>query len=537
MDGFNHTSTRAVDVTDAEEKEIDVFLGKAHAAAPGMELPEDPFAAPASEIHELSGLGQSAKRRITNKMQKAAAAGAEGTGSKSQTEAEPYDGYDALGVVSPPHNLDYLAKLPDINSSHYAAIKAKVSNIVSLGYNLVESPKSKAFREEISGEKKKKDKYDKFLRKTKDDIAGIIEGWNKNDSLVETLSNVWTDYETTGNGYIEVGRIKTGPNKGKVGYVGHIPATTMRIRRKRDGFVQIVSDKAEFFRNFGEDTVNPIAGGSSTPNEVIHIKKYAPSSGYYGVPDIISALSALTGNELASRYNLDFFENKAMPRHVVIIKGAALSTSGQRAVSEFFETGLKGKNHRSLVVPLPADTNTEKVDFKIEAVEAGIQESSFEKYKKSCLADILMAHRVPITKVGTPEGVNLAIARDADKTFKEQVCGPEQKKLEKKVNKLVKDFTDVFQIKFNELTLTDADTQSKIDERRVKNHIEVPNEVRARDGLPAIEGGDKPLDLKPQQAADARAQGNRQRDADRSAGATDSAGEARSPKGEGRTQA
>ena len=85
------------------------------------------------------------------------------------------------------------------------------------------------------------------------------------------------------------------------------------------------------------------------------------------------------------------------------------------------------------------------------------------------------------------------------------------------------------------MTLTDADTQSRIDERDVKNQIKTPNEIRADRGLPGLKGGDKVVEIKPQQKAEANT--TRQRDAARSAGATDSAGEARNPKGEGRTTA
>ena len=210
-----------------------------------------------------------------------------------------------------------------------------------------------------------------------------------------------------------------------------------------------------------------------------------------------------------------------------------MGTAAESALLQFFETGLKGQNHRTLYIPLPGDTPDEKVDLKIEPVEAGTQDSSFINYRKGNLNEILMAHRVPLSKVGLAEGVNLAVARDADKTFKEQVCAPEQRIMEKKLNRLVKELTDAFTLALNEMTLTDADTQSKIDERHVKNQVKTPNEIRASQGLPGLPGGDKVVEIKPQAAADATA--NRQRDAARSAGATDSAGNARSPKGEGRT--
>jgi capsid portal protein len=79
----------------------------------------------------------------------------------------------------------------------------------------------------------------------------------------------------------------------------------------------------------------------------------------------------------------------------------------------------------------------------MKPVEAGMQDSSFMNYRRGNLDEILMAHRVPITKVGTSEGVNLANAVDMDKTFKEQVCRPEQDILEKKLNKIIKEMTDV----------------------------------------------------------------------------------------------
>lgn len=309
--------------------------------------------------------------------------------------------------------------------------------------------------------------------------------------------------------------------------------------------MQLSGFSVQFFAHFGAGIdngtprriANPIGGGA--PNEIIHIKKYSPTSGYYGIPDIVAAKQAVAGDEFAARYNLDYFENKAVPRYAIILKGATLGPNAESALLSFFETGLKGQNHRSIYIPLPADTPDNKVTLDLKPIEAGVQDSSFNNYRKANMASILMAHRVPITKINVAEGASLAVAKDADKTFKEQVCAPEQKIFEKKLNRLIKELTDAFELKLNELTLTDADTQSKIDERRVKNGIEVSNEIRARDGLPGIPGGNERVDLNAkatpaaQQAKDSATP--RTRDATRSANATDSAGEARNPKGSGRT--
>ena len=172
----------------------------------------------------------------------------------------------------------------------------------------------------------------------------------------------------------------------------------------------------------------------------------------------------------------------------------------------------------------------------MEPIEAGTQESSFNLYRKANRDEILLAHRVPINKIGTPEGVNLAVARDADKTFKEQVCRPAQMTLEKKLNKIIEEKTDALSLKFNELTLTDEDTQSKIDERYLRMQVITPNEVRIRKGMIPLDGGDDMVELKPQQQAEIRTQANntRVREQQRQGNSPDISGEGRNAQGDGR---
>ena len=538
--------TRAVRAVDDEDEYVIERLGSVDLIK-GESENTDPFKEGIEFIKGLGGTDGNFKRRVNTELKKARTS-QDGSASSTQIDDNIITGYDAFGVVEPPYNLDYLAKLYEISSPHKAAVDAKTSNIVGLGYKFVETNKTKRTLEDITGNDKKLKRVTRALNQHKDDLLDKFEEFNDEDTFTEILVKVWKDYESTGVGYLEVSRKKDGT----IGYLGHIPSKTMRMRRKRDGFVQISGNKAVFFANFGagrdretgkpQAINNPIGGGR--PNEVIYIKKYSPTSTYYGIPDIIAAKQAIAGNEFAARFNLDYFENKAVPRHLIILKGAQLGNRAEKQLLEFFETGLKGQNHRSLYIPLPGDTDENKVDFKIEPVEAGTQDASFNNYRKANLSDILMVHRVPITKISVSEGASLAVAKDADKTFKEQVCAPEQKIFEKKVNRIVKELTDAFTLKLDEMTLTDANTQSQIDERNVKNGIVVPNEVRTREGLPAIKGGDERVDLNakaksatsPAQQSANDATANRQRDANRSANATDSQGNARNPKGEGRTQ-
>ena len=147
-----------------------------------------------------------------------------------------------------------------------------------------------------------------------------------------------------------------------------------------------------------------------------------------------------------------------------------------------------------------------------------------------------MAHRVPLTKVSIIPGVSLANARDMDKTFREQVARPMQDDIEHKINIVIKEFTDMFTLKFNELTLTDEDTQSKIDERYLRMQVITPNDVRLRMKMTPLDSGDNVVVLNAQARAEqaTQASGNRLRDQQRSANSPDLSGEARNAKGEGR---
>ena len=141
------------------------------------------------------------------------------------------------------------------------------------------------------------------------------------------------------------------------------------------------------------------------------------------------------------------------------------------------QTGLKAQSHRTLYIPLPADNDHTKVEFKMEPIENGIQEGSFREYRKQNRDDIFIAHQVPISKVGGSDAGALAGALAQDRTFKEQVARPAQRNLEKILNKIIREKTDVVELKFNELTLTDELAQSQILTNYVKNQIMAPNEI------------------------------------------------------------
>ena len=481
----------------------------------------DPFSKDWSELRTYRGMDKNFKRRADRNLEKAEQMPqGDGAGSKQINPGSVrQNGYGMFDVITPPYNLYELSQYYETHFANHAAIDTKVANMVGLGYHWELSNLSIARMDNKQTEEQRAAARRKIER-AKIIMDDWLDSMNDEDTFVHTMEKVITDLQATGNGYLEIGR-KT---NGQIGYLGHIPAVTIRVRRERDGFCQIINEKVVYFANYGRAMggYNPVSN-DPRPNEIMHFKLYSPLNTFYGVPDILAAGQSVVGDQFAQQYNIDYFENKAVPRYIVFVKGAKLSHDSEQRLFEFMQSNLKGNNHRTLVVPLPPDTDQNKVEFKMEAIEAGVQEGSFGKYHESNRADILAAHQVPLSKIGMGDG-SLAGTIASDRTFKEQVARPGQRTIEKRINSIVAEATDMLVLKFNELTLTDEAAQAQIHEKYLRTQVLVPNEVRDNLGLPPRAGGDDPVELTARQAADTANQirGNDTRATDRENNAADS---------------
>lgn len=506
-------------------------------------VPEDPLLQEI-DMQKMDQLPEGIQKVLSNKMTLQKAAGS------NYTAFTGNDFYGLLEVAEPSYNLDYLAKLYDTNSFHAAAIDAKIDNTVGLGYYFDFTRKAQKLREESTKKSPlKKRRTEVALDDAKEQLIELLESFNDRDQFEQTLEKFFKDRLTMGNAYLEIGR----DENGRVAYLGHIPAKAMRIRKARDGYVQFNGATPVFFRNFGDTTTPDPFGLLRNPNEIIHYMKYSPTDEYYGVPEIVSAAQAVAGVEFAQRYNIDYFENKAVPRYVIKTKGLYLDDGQQAEMLKYFENTIKGVNHRTILVPIPGGPDK---DVIFEPVEAGQQDSSYDAYVKLNIQIILSRHRVPQARIGLSTAASSqSESKESERTFKEAVCRPEQRIIEKKLNKLFGELTDIFRFKLKEYSLTDEQIQSEIDERHLRWGVKTPNEVRETLGLqPRQDGdGDEPLDQRTlmvigaeqaqtaalaQQKAEAKSQAyqNRTRDQNRTSDTSDSVTStgSRNAQGEGR---
>ncbi|HEY3398193.1 MAG TPA: phage portal protein [Armatimonadota bacterium] len=368
--------------------------------------------------------------------------------------------YAGGAVVEPPYDLEALAGLYETNATHKACVDAKTINICGLGYRFV------ARKGAVVADASQREA-----------LENLFATCNPDQTFTEVMRMVWTDVECLGNGYLEVTRSSLGEIDGFY----HVPATTVRVRGDGAGFLQIRGAEQRAFRQLGgAEAVDPNTGAPQ--NEILHLKKYTPESGYYGVPDIVAALPAVVGDKAAREYNIDFFSNHAVPRLAVIVEGGQLSDDVLAQIQDYMETEIKGQGHKTLVLDVPGND----VHIRLEPLTVGVsQDAAFLEYRKANRDEILMVHRVPPSKITVVEHANLANAQDQDSTFREQVVRPEQRRLEYRLNRMISEQMGIsdWRFRFEEMDLSEAREEAEIAQIYHGIGAWTVEEIRARQGL------------------------------------------------------
>ncbi|MHC5059320.1 MAG: phage portal protein, partial [Planctomycetota bacterium] len=191
-----------------------------------------------------------------------------------------------------------------------------------------------------------------------------------------------------------------------------MPAVTMRVRKDKRGFVQRRGNRSVYFRPFGTDPRGALAfdprdkgkppGRRRLLHEVIHLKNYHPRSSYYGLPDFLPALRALVGNKMAGDFNIQFFENNAVPQYAVLVKGGELARGTRKRIEEYFREHIKGQAHKTLILEIVGEDG-EEVDLDIKPLAVEIRDSSFRMFRTDNAEEIRVAHGVSCRLIGLTE--------------------------------------------------------------------------------------------------------------------------------------
>jgi len=219
------------------------------------------------------------------------------------------------------------------------------------------------------------------------------------------------------------------------------------------------------------------------PYDILHV--VGPSAdGMLGEAPI-HRMRDLIGMELElQEFTSRFFANNCRPAGVLSMPGR-LSAEGANRLREAFARVHSGAQGAGKVAIL-------EEGLKYDAISTNAKDSDLDSMKKFCRQQIAAAFNVPSHRVGDNDGVSYSSAEQANAVFVQSTLAGWAARLEQEVNrKLIKRGDDVTtRISFDDLLRGDMSTRFQAFAIAVTNGILTPNEIRQREGLPAVEGGD-----------------------------------------------
>lgn len=441
-------------------------------------------------------------------------------------------------IVEPPYPPELLSSFLEVDETHFRCVKAKQIDSVGREFTLKPMQTSDGMPFDAS------DVKDEEKNQIADEIKAIrafIMDANDIIGFNGVNQRVAMDYEGIGWGAYEVIRSVDM----KVRKLAHIPASRIRVLRGWHGFVERVggtpgtvggSGTFTYYQMFGRKVVskdrkdpisgkgepyNPLLDGELTPgnlewdlvdrsngkptnsfaksaNEVIWVPKHHSNTIYYGFSDIVPALGSVLANVHIRDFLLQFFEHNTVPRYAIIIEGAKLATGVQEAIMKYFSAQVKGKAHKTLIIPVPSMRGEVKVRF--EKLAADTTEGSFQETRKNNAQSILTAHGVSPAIIGIADAANLGSGKGLSQAeiYKDRIITPSQRRFEEVLNKLFMLGLGVQMValKFKPLDIRDLKAEMEVFAGYLEKGAITLNEVRQLAGLgDPLEGGNRPFIL------------------------------------------
>lgn len=388
------------------------------------------------------------------------------------------------GLVDPLHSIDTLVQVFEINTYHYRCVRAKVADSVRVGWKIV------PIKEVENYDEAQKERAEAFFKSFNDELP-----------FVDVMDRIGVDYWSTGNGALEL--FTNGQGEELVTGGAHLPIHTTRLHKSMTKLAQKRANKIVWFKIAGADErdLNKETGNfeenvppEKKANEVIFFKNFTSRSDYYGIPDILPAIGAVLGDRQRQEFNLDFFENHAVPAYAVTVTGADLDPEVEQQIKDFFQNKLKKNRHSTLVLTAqkdPEDMSSEPIKFHFEALSVDVKEASFRLYRRDNRDEILSAHGVPPYRAGIVESGSLGqnVAKETTEIYKNSTIGPAQSMFQYAINKHILErlgITD-WRFEFQEIDTTDEKHDLDMVTSKVDKGLMTPNQAREALGMEPVD--------------------------------------------------
>ena len=265
--------------------------------------------------------------------------------------------------------------------------------------------------------------------------------------------------------------------------------TPIGLERLRPDMMYMMRDQAnqpyyKYWSGRADETASEeIKQRTFRPYDILHV--VGPGADGLIGEAAIHRMRDLIGMELElQEFTSRFFANNCRPAGVLSMPGR-LSAEGANRLREAFARVHSGAQGAGKVAIL-------EEGLKYDAISTNAKDSDLDSMKKFCRQQIASAFNVPSHRVGDNDGVSYSSAEQANAVFVQSTLAGWAARLEQEVNrKLLKRGDDVTtRISFDDLLRGDMSTRFSAYAVAVTNGILTPNEIRAREGLPAVDGGE-----------------------------------------------
>lgn len=260
------------------------------------------------------------------------------------------------------------------------------------------------------------------------------------------------------------------------------------FRRVAPSQVTIVTDEET-----GEVTKYIVRNSSGVETQYdaidfVHFMLPDPDNDIYGLSPLESLNSTVAQDLFAQTYNESFFANNAQTGVIFNMKNASKEEVDRNR--EFLRKEYVGgaNAHKPLLL---------EGDVDVQRSVSSPADMQFIEGRRQLTTEILAVYDMPFTKMGgTTESANRSQSAENDKSFRSESIAPLQNVVEEVVNEHV-----IFTVfKFDDVLFEHKDVDQRDEEQQMKLLIEGMthgifelNRVRAKLGLPAVDGGDEPF--------------------------------------------
>ncbi|MFW6145331.1 MAG: phage portal protein [bacterium] len=363
-------------------------------------------------------------------------------------------------LIAPPYDPFKLYRIVESSAMLGSCIETMIDNVHGFGYEL-----------QYLGDKEHS--KDKVILNERQNLNDFFKQVNETQSIVRLKKEVGRDYETTGNGYIEVvsypdGEIST-LYRADSRYIrlqvkqdkeipitvdfirnGRLRRTTIYKRFRR--FAMITNtrqDKIKWFKEYGdprrmcaisgkyEDELEKGEEIQEEASEIIHLKQ---GNDTYGIPRWVGVSSTVLGVRNADYINYDLFENQAIPPLAILVSGGRLTSESIQDIIDVLENRKGVENFHKIAVleaesgeggELTDKATGAKIDFKPLPQQNDIL---FANYIETSEKRIRSKFRLPPMHTGQVEDFSRSTSDSSKLIAEEQVFRPERNDFDEAIN-------------------------------------------------------------------------------------------------------